>query len=97
MLKVGDVLWIFYGNDYFVGEISDLSVANIGGDRYYFISINGIIGTDQQIFVPATADFNILVEIRHYLVPTYYTVSESVAINYIRDHFNETDNQRNLQ
>ena len=30
MLKVGDILWMFCGNDYFVGEISDLAVVSIG-------------------------------------------------------------------
>lgn len=92
MPKIGDILWTFHGNTYSVGEISDLSIVNIGELQYYFISTNGIIGSNQKMFVPATEDFNTLVEIHYRLLTVYYTISESVAINYIREHYNETDN-----
>ena len=98
MLKVGDILWTFHENDYFVGEISSLSIVSLGiKDTYYFISTSGIIGSDRKMFIPVAKDFNTLVEIHYYSIPIYCTVSESVAVNYMREHFNETDNQRNLQ
>ena len=96
MLKVGDILWTFSENTYSVGEISDLSVVNIGEKRYYFVSTDGIIGTDQKIFMPITEDLNTLVTVR-YSTTKYYTTSEKEAIKFIELHYNETDNQRNLQ
>lgn len=93
MLKIGDILWIFCEYTYSVGEISELSsIINIGDSQYYFVSTNGIIGVNQRLFVPAAADFSTLVKVQHYLIPIYYTISESVAVNYIREHFNETNN-----
>jgi len=92
MLKVGDILWTFSEYTYYIGEISELSVVSIGNSQYYFICTNGIIGIDQRFFVPAPADFSTLVKVQPYLTPIYYTISESVAVNYIREHFNETNN-----
>lgn len=97
MLKVGDILWIFHGNTYYVGEISKLSVVGYRENTYYYVSTNGIIGIDQTMLIPVKEDFNTLVEVNNCLVHIYFTISESVAVNYIKDHFNETDNQRNLQ
>lgn len=94
MLKIGDILWTFCRDNYFVGEISSLSLVTIGyyEQAYYFVSTNGIIGEDQRMVIPATADFNTLVKMQNYSsVTMYHTVSESVAVNYIREHFNETD------
>lgn len=93
MLKVGDIFWVFHENDYFVGEISDISIVNIGSEKlYYFISTNGIIGSGRKMFIPVAKDYNILVKVQYYSIPIYCTVSESAATNYIREHFNETDN-----
>lgn len=99
MLKVGDILWIFHENDYFIGEVSKISVVDINLDEKEccFISTNGIIGGNQMIYVPITVDFNTLVKQRFYSEVIYYTTNEQVAVNYIKTHFNETDNQRNLQ
>ena len=100
MLKIGNILWTFYGNDYFVGEISDSSIVCTGfssKEQFYFIGTNGIIGGDQRMFIPVTANLNTLAKISDYLDPVYCTISESVAVNYIKDHFNETDNQRDIQ
>jgi len=91
MLKVGDILWTFSENTYSVGEISDLSIVNIGENRYYFISTDGIIGTDEKTFIPITEDLNTLVKVR-YLATKYYTTSEKEAIKFIESHYNETDN-----
>lgn len=97
MLKVGDILWTFRENDYFVGEISEISVVfNTDENLYYFINTNGIIGKDRALFIPITEDLNTLVKIQYYSEIVYHTISESVATNYIREHFNETDNQRDI-
>lgn len=88
MLKIGDILWTFRENTYYVGEISDLSVVSIGEMPHYFISTDGIIGTDQKIFIPTTEDFNTLVKVR-YLATTYYTTSEKEAVKFIESHYND--------
>lgn len=97
MLKVGDILWTFRENDYFIGEVSKLSVVNLlGYDPYCFVSTNGIIGGNKTMLIPVTGDFNTLVKTQYYSETIYHTISESVAVNYIREHFDETNNQRNL-
>jgi hypothetical protein len=88
MLKVGDILWTFSENTYSVGEISELSVVSIGEKLYYFISTDGIIGTDQKIFILTTEDLNTLVTVR-YSTTTYYTTSEKEAIKFIESHYND--------
>ena len=96
MLKIGDILWTFRENDYSVGEISKLSIIYIGDKQpYYLASINGIIGADQQMFISAEEDFNTLVKVRYYSKDIYLTISESVAVNYIKNHYNKTDKVSN--
>ena len=89
MLKVGDILWTFSEYTYYIGEISELSIINVGDSQYYFVSTNGIIGINQRLLLPAAADFNTLVKIRPYLTPIYHTISESVAVNYMREHYSD--------
>lgn len=93
MLKIGNILWTFSENDYSIGEISKLSIIYLGDKYpYYLISINGIIGADQNMVISVAEDFNTLVKVRYYSKDIYLTISESVAVNYIKDHYNETDN-----
>jgi hypothetical protein len=90
MLKIGDILWTFRENDYSVGEILKLATVYIGDKQpYYFISTNGIIGDDQKIFVSAAEDFNTLIKVRYYSETICHTISESVAVNYMREHYSD--------
>lgn len=96
MLEVGDILWTFRENTYYVGEISKLSITYISGKYpYYLVSTNGIIGVDRTMFISAEDDFNTLVKMRYYSENIYCTISESVAVNYMREHFNETNKVSN--
>jgi len=90
MLKVGDILWAFRENDYFVGEISEISAINLRGyDPYYFVSTNGIIGGNKHCFIPVTGDFNTLVKTQYYSETIYYTASEKEAVKFIESHYND--------
>lgn len=95
MLKIGDVLWEFTKNDFNVYEIVDIHRKYHLKLIYLYVDINILIGDSNisGIFLDSTQDYTKL----GICFGRYYTTNEQVALNYIRTHFNETNNQRNLQ
>lgn len=82
MLKVGDILWIFYPSMYAIVQITDVSEHTVFRD-YIVITYNCIIGDilfDKR-YMRKDADYNKLV----YDKGIYYTTSEDIAVNYIKE------------
>lgn len=92
MLSIGNILWTFSGDDYFVGEISKLSVIGILENRYYCIDTNGIIGPNLKQILPIEANYNTLVTGILYQKVIHHTISEKEATKFIELHYNKTDN-----
>ena len=91
MLKVGDVLWEFTKNDYNIYEIVDISYHLYHFDRIYLrFHVNVLIGNIgvRGMYLDSNQDYTKL----ETLFGKYYTTNEQVALNYIREHFNETSN-----
>lgn len=82
MLKVGDILWIFYPSMYAIVQITDVSENTVFID-YIVITYNCIIGDilfDKR-YMRKDADYSKLV----YDKGIYYTTSEDIAVNYIKE------------
>lgn len=82
MLKVGDILWIFYPSTYAIVQITNVS-EHTGFTNYIVITYDCIIGDiliDERL-MRKDADYNKLVYDRG----LYYTTSEDIAVNYIKD------------
>ena len=90
MIKIGDILWEFAKNDFNVYEIVKIEDPYIVNRFYLRIDVNVLIGNRVlcYIYLDCNQDYSKLV--RHF--ERYYTTNEQVAINYIKTHFNETDN-----
>ena len=82
MLKVGDVLWIFYPGMYAIVQITDVSEYPVFTD-YIVITYDCIIGNilNEQRLMRKDADYNKLVYDRG----IFYTTSEDIAVNYIKE------------
>ena len=82
MLKVGDVLWIFYPSMYAIVQITDVN-KSITFLNYIIITYDCIIGDIlvNKRYMRKDADYNKLV----YDQGIYYTISEDMAINYIKE------------
>lgn len=82
MLKVGDVLWIFYPGMYAIVQITDVSEYPVFTD-YIVITYDCIIGNilNEQRLMRKDADYNKLVYDRG----IFYTISEDIAVNYIKE------------
>ena len=82
MLKVGDILWIFYPDMYAIVQITDVSESFICTNdiiiTYDCIIGNFLLG---QRLMRKNADYNKLVYDRG----LYYTISEDMAVNYIKE------------
>lgn len=82
MLKVGDVLWIFYPTRYAIVQITEVSEYPVF-TNYIAITYDYIIGdvfTGERL-MRKDADYNKLVYDRG----IYYTISEDIAVNYIKE------------
>ena len=95
MLKVGDILWEFTKDDFNVYEIATIYHEYRLNLIYLCIDVNVLIGNlnIRGIYLDCSQDYSKLGR----CFGKYYTTNEQVAVNYIKTHFNETDNQRNLQ
>ena len=82
MLKIGDILWIFYPDMYAIVQITDVSESSICTNdiiiTYDCIIGNFLLG---QRLMRKNADYNKLVYDRG----LYYTTSEDMAVNYIKE------------
>ena len=97
MLKIGDILWVFDKESYSVYEISRLSPIVLNHCEFYFVTTNVIIGDCSINFIiPVYEDYNKLVKIPGAFT-FYYTISEREAVKFIKSHYNETNNQRDIQ
>lgn len=90
MIKIGDILWEFSKNDFNIYEIVDIHYVSYLKRIYLYVDINVLIGNSNisGIFLNDNEDYTKLGT----LFGKYYTINEQVALNYIRTHFNETDN-----
>ena len=91
MVKIGDIIWEFTKNDFNVYEITNIRY----GYHLLYFDVNVLIGNlnIRCLCVDGNQDYSKLGS----CLGRYYTTNEQVAVNYIKTHFNETDNQRNLQ
>lgn len=82
MLKVGDILWIFYPSTYAIVQITAVW-GHTKFANYVIITYDCIIGDilSDRRFMRTDADYNKLV----YDKGLYYTISEDVAVNYIKE------------
>jgi len=94
MIKIGDIIWEFTKNDFNVYEITKIYPYHINSIYLYF-DVNVLIGNlnVRGIYLDCNQDYSKLGS----CLGRYYTTNEQVAVNYIRTHFNENNNQKILQ
>lgn len=82
MLKVGDILWIFYPGTYYIVQITGVNELS-EFINYIIITYDYIIGDILcgTCLMRKDADYNKLVYDRG----VYYTTSEDIAVNYIKN------------
>ncbi len=95
MVNIGDILWEFTKNDFNVYEIVNICYKYHFDSIYSYIDVNVLIGNLGicAIYLDCNQDYSKLGR----CFGRYYTTNEQVAVNYIKTHFNETNNQRNIQ